>query len=84
MKIACIGWGSLIWSPRNLLIQRKWHSDGPLLPIEFARQSKDGRITLVITEGANLVRTLWALMVTDNLQEAKQSLGIREGSTVRS
>lgn len=79
MKIACLGWGSLIWRPGNLLIQRKWFNDGPFLPIEYARQSKDGRLTLVITESKRPLRTLWALMTTDNLDEAKESLRIREG-----
>jgi len=42
-KIACIGWGSLIWDPRDLLVQREWFKDGALLPVEFARQAfKDG------------------------------------------
>lgn len=79
MKIACLGWGSLIWRPENLSIQREWYSDGPILPIEFARKSKDGRLTLVITEGVKPVRTLWALMATPDLNIAKTSLQIREG-----
>jgi hypothetical protein len=79
MKIACLGWGSLIWRPDNLLIRREWFSDGPFLQIEFARQSKDGRLTLVITEEAKPVRALWALMATDDLSIAKNSLLIREG-----
>ena len=37
----------------------EWGLDGPELPIEFARQSKGGEITPVITEGAPIVRTLW-------------------------
>ena len=78
MKIACIGWGSLIWRPENLLIRRHWFSDGPLLPIEFTRQSRNGRLTLVITESVKPIRTLWALMETDDLLEAKKSLQIRE------
>ena len=79
MKIACLGWGSLIWRPESLLIQRQWFQDGPFLPIEFVRQSRDGRLTLVINEGSKVVRTLWALMDTDDLEMAKISLQIREG-----
>jgi hypothetical protein len=78
MKIACLGWGSLIWKPENLLIIREWFQDGPLLPIEFVRQSNDGRLTLVITETAQPIRTLWALMATKDLETAKKSLLIRE------
>jgi hypothetical protein len=80
-KIACIGWGSLIWDAQNLLIKREWFKDGPILPIEFARQSIGGRITLVITPEAEPVKTLWALMATDDLEEAKESLRIRENTT---
>jgi hypothetical protein len=79
MKIACIGWGSLIWQPKSLLIRREWFSDGPFLPVEFVRQSLDGRLTLVITETAKPIRTLWALMATENLETAKNSLLVREG-----
>ena len=79
MKIACLGWGSLVWRPEGLLIQRQWFQDGPLLPIDFVRQSKDGRLTLVINETSIVVRTLWALMDTTDLDKAKTSLQIREG-----
>lgn len=78
MKIACLGWGSLIWRPEALLIRNQWFFDGPFLPIEFARQSNDGRLTLVITENAKPVRTLWALMAIENLVQAKKSLLARE------
>lgn len=79
MKIACLGWGSLIWKPESLLIQREWFKDGPFLPIEYSRQSNDDRLTLVIDIGnARLVRTLWALMATDKLAVAKKSLQVRE------
>lgn len=79
MKIACLGWGSLIWRPENLLVRHKWFEDGPIIPIEFARESRDKRITLVITDNAKPIRILWALMSVGNLQTAIQSLQQREG-----
>jgi hypothetical protein len=52
--IACIGRCSLIWDVRNLDVDGNWR-DGPLLPVEFARQSSNRRITLVLsTLEANL------------------------------
>lgn len=49
MKIAVLGWGSLIWDQGNLQINDdRWHTAGPLLPIEFARISGGSRLTLVI------------------------------------
>jgi hypothetical protein len=79
MNIACLGWGSLIWDPRTLPIQRCWFTDGPLLPIEFARQSAGGRITLVITPGARKSRVLWTLMTVIDVAEAITALASREG-----
>ena len=78
MKIACLGWGSLIWDPRDLPVLSPWFNDGPLLPIEFARQSQDDRITLVITPGFPYVRTLWALMNVENIDDARLRLAERE------
>ena len=79
MKIAYIGWGSLVWDPRDLPVRRKWFSDGPLLPIEFARKSKDDRITLVIAPGSAPVRTLWAIASVPNVEHAAIALAKREG-----
>src|SRR5712691_7390037 len=79
MKIAILGWGSLIWCPGSLRIRTLWHSDGPSLPIEFARISSDRRVTLVIHPGAPDQMTYWALSEFDNVVAARENLRLREG-----
>lgn len=78
MNIAVLGWGSLIWCPRNLCIDGEWHCDGPQLPIEFARISGGKRLTLVLYKGACNVRTLWAYSGLNNLEDAISNLRERE------
>jgi hypothetical protein len=80
MAVACLGWGSLIWDPRDLPIRRQWFEDGPLLRVEFARQSSNGRITLVLEPEAPETRALWAVMDVDELPVAKAQLMVREGT----
>lgn len=83
MKIVCIGWGSLIWDQGDLKTKGNWNNNGPKLPIEFARQSQNGRITLVIEENAAPLTTLWILMDTNSISEACESLMKREGTASR-
>jgi hypothetical protein len=85
MEIAVIGWGSLIWCPGCLRIKSRWHSDGPALPIEFARISGDKRLTLVIHPGSREQptpdqRTYWALSEFDHVKDARKNLQAREGA----
>src|SRR5690606_17938939 len=82
MKIAILAWGSLVWQPKELKYDKSfgWKSDGPILPIEFARISKDGRLTLVITSNGTKVPTLYTLSDYKTIDEAVLDLALREGS----
>ena len=82
MKIAILGWGSLIWSPQTLNYNTTfgWQTNGPILPIEFARISKDGRLTLVLTVNGTNTQTLYAISSYQTINEAILDLAIREGS----
>ena len=57
--------------------------DGPLVPVEFTRQSDNGRITLVIDPQAASVRVLWAVLALNELAAVRQALREREGITVK-
>lgn len=50
------------------------------LPLEFARTSKNGRLTLVLTDGAATVPSLWAELDYADPQSAKDALQGREGT----
>jgi hypothetical protein len=83
--IVCLGWGSLIWDPRDLLLTDRspeaWRRDGPELPIEFVRQSSDDRITLVIDTQSPTVPVLWHELAVRAPAEAIETLREREGNT---
>ncbi|WP_031522193.1 hypothetical protein [Siccibacter colletis] len=79
MKIACLGWGSLIWKPENLPVAWDWKADGPHLPIEFTRISDGGELATVISLNATPVPVLWAWLDTDRLDVACEALRRREG-----
>jgi len=83
MEIAFLGWGSLVWKPYGLRTSGTWEKDGRCLPIEFARISKDKRLTLVLYPSASKVRTLWARAAYTDLTEAIRNLAEREETTER-
>jgi len=89
MKIGVIGWGSLIWNPMEVnFALTSWNNDGPNLPIEFARRSQDGRVTLVIykpyiDEPEKWVKTYWNIMSVESIEEAIETLRRRERTIKR-
>ena len=80
--IVCLGWGSLIWCSKALPVNGTWMSDGPALPVEFARQSRDDRITLVICDGSPAIPVFWAELNVKTVDEGRKVLATREGVTV--
>jgi hypothetical protein len=83
MTIVCLGWGSLVWNSDSLDLASEWSTDGPVIPVEFARQSDNGRITLVIAYGTPSVPVLWAKLAESDIEEAKRKLALREGISAR-
>jgi hypothetical protein len=71
-RIACIGWGSLIWNPGDLPLYGNWENDGPDLPVEFGRESSGRRITLVVCDDVKRVRTFWVLLNSTNVRDASR------------
>ena len=82
MKTAILGWGSLIWQPKDLKFDANigWKENGPVLPIEFARISNDGRLTLVISPNGTAVPALYSVSSFDTMDLALLNLAVREGS----
>jgi hypothetical protein len=86
VKIAILGWGSLIYEPRGLPISSEWQPDGPNLWIEFSRISQRGAragcLTLVIDERCESeVTTLHVLSQRSDLSQAIADLQAREGTS---
>lgn len=79
MKIAILGWGSLIWNPETISVNNDWVFEGPHLPIEFARVSNNGRLTLVINLNSTKCKVFYNISSFSNLDEAIYNLSHREG-----
>lgn len=74
-----------MWDPRTLRNERRWRSDGPWLPIEFARTSnlnagndKRPYLSLVLHPNAGLIRTYWDMSMLTDSDEARRDLRKRE------
>jgi hypothetical protein len=74
MKIAIVGWGSILRINKALNISDGWKEDGPYLPLEFSYITKSGILTLAITFGSPSVQTLWAQADFEDLQTAIKNL----------
>ena len=87
-KIAILGWGSLIWEPKDDFKEYigPWETGGPILPIEFSRISKtrNGALTLVIDPDNGVsVRTRYTISKRKNPDDAACDLRTREGTVIK-
>jgi hypothetical protein len=78
MKIACLGWGSLLWKPGPLQLKSQWAEEGPWLPIEFCRVGDGGELATALCPGAQLVKTWCAVLSTEDINDAREQLRLRE------
>lgn len=88
MKIAILGWGSLIWDKRPEFDDGHdgWLLDGPSLRLEFSRVSKSraGALTLVVDEQhGEICRVAYAVSKRKNLDDALCDLRCREGTVLQ-
>ncbi len=81
MRIATLGWGSLVWNPRDLVYYGPWKNDGPEIKLEFSRISRDSRLTLVIDpENGKSCKTLYTLSPRTEIIDTVNDLLEREGT----
>lgn len=86
MRIAILGWGSLLWDCRPEFDRwhEAWKDDGPILKIEFSRVSTSRlrALTLVIDEEHGTpTRVAWCLSKRSTTDDAVRDLRCREGTT---
>lgn len=79
--IVVLGWGSLIWDPRELVLENPWAQDGPQIRVDYLRRSSRNRVTLVLHESAAEVPALWTSFVGENWTRVRDMLVLREGVT---
>lgn len=84
MKIAIIGWGSLLWDKDPFFDSKHgdWKEGGPLLPLEFSRisRSRGGILTPVVdTRHGELSPTAYCLSNREDFMDTVCDLRQREG-----
>jgi hypothetical protein len=77
--IAVLGWGSLIWDPRELILEHPWVNDGPIVRVDFLRRSGRNRVTLVLDESARPLTSLWTKFSGNDWARVLEMLVVREG-----
>lgn len=87
MKIAILGWGSLLWDicPEFDLHHGDWEFSGPTLPIEFSRVSgkRGGALTLVIDHQFGMpCTTAFSISARKTPDDAINDLRCREETTL--
>ena len=88
MKIAILGWGSLLWDLEVKFEKQHeaWCFDGPYLKLEFCRvsQTRDNALTLVLNEkNGKLCQVAYAHSNRKNPDDAICDLRSREGTTLK-
>lgn len=88
MKIAILGWGSLLWDKRAEFDEQheEWQFDGPSIMIEFSRVSKtrNGALTLVLdTKNGKACQAAYTLSKRKNPDDAICDVRSREGTTLK-
>ena len=87
MKIAILGWGSLLWDRSNEFDEQHeaWQFDGPNLKLEFSRvsQFRNDALTLVLDlNNGESCEVAYALSKRRNPDDAICDLRCREGTTL--
>lgn len=87
MRIALLGWGSLLWEGGAGFdkCHDEWNPDGPQVPLEFSRISKRrlGALTLVIDHEHGAPTTVaWCFSIRRRVEDAIYDLRSREETTV--
>jgi hypothetical protein len=77
--IAILGWGSLIWKPKQLPYDGFWRQGGPILPLEFSKVTPTRPLNIVLDpiNGVHC-QARFAMSLRTTLAEAIADLKQRE------